>query len=210
MANIIPAILTDDLADLQSKLDILSEYLDYAQVDIMDGKFVNTVSIKPEELQQIRTNIFLEVHLMVADPAAWLPYINPDIFKRIYFHIEAVPEPMDLIKKIRQLGFEVGLAINPETNNSALADFAEYVDGVLFMSVTPGRQGQPLNREVLYKIKQFSLDHTDQDTTIDGGVNLSNILEVADTGVTNICVGSAIFSSGNIETNIQQLKDKLI
>jgi ribulose-phosphate 3-epimerase len=209
MANIIPAILTDNLEDLQTKLNMLAEYLDYAQIDIMDGKFVDTVSITPDELKQVRTNIYLEAHLMVQDPKAWLPYINPDIFKRIYFHIEAVPDPSSLIKEIKELGFEVGLAINPETNTAILKDYAEYVDGVLFMSVTPGQQGQDLKREVLYKIKEFSLEFTDQDTAIDGGVNVNNIIEVADTGVTNICVGSAVFSGGNIRANLQLLKDKL-
>ncbi len=209
MANIIPAILTDNINELQDKLNLLSEVCEWAQVDLMDGKFVPTRSVTPEELAAIGTEINLEAHLMVADPAAWLDHLNADIFQRVYFHIEAVAEPNELIKAIRDKGLEVGIAINPETPLTAIEEYAEYVDGVLFMSVDPGRQGQPFKPEVLERITEFSREYPETDTAIDGGVNKSNIYEVSEAGVTNICVGSAIFADGNVAENLQALKDAL-
>ncbi len=209
MANIIPAILESDIHELQHKLDLLAEVVDYAQIDLMDGQFVETVSVRPEELNSLRTNLFLEAHLMVKRPAEWLPFLNPDVFKRIYFHIEAVPKPAELISAIKEAGFEVGLAINPDTPIEAIKEYAEYVDGVLFLSVVPGAQGREFHPEVLAKIKEFSLEFTGPDIGLDGGVTESNIFSVAEAGVTNICVGSAIFANGDIRNNIQQLKDKL-
>ena len=209
MANIIPAILESDIRELQHKLDLLADVVDYAQIDLMDGQFVETVSVRPEELNLIRTNLFLEAHLMIKNPSEWLPFLNPDIFKRVYFHIEAVPKAGELISTIKQAGFEVGLALNPETPISRLKEYAEYVDGVLFMSVVPGAQGREFQLDVLKKIKEFSLEYSDQDTAIDGGVTESNIFSVAETGVTNICVGSSIFANGDVKNNIQQLKDRL-
>jgi ribulose-phosphate 3-epimerase len=209
MVNIIPAILESDIHELQHKLDLLANLVDYAQIDLMDGQFVDTTSVRPEELNSLRTNLFLEAHLMVKDPGEWLQYLNPDIFKRVYFHIEAVSEPGELIRAIKEAGFEAGLAINPATPIDSLKEYAEYVEGVLFMSVAPGAQGREFHPEVLEKIKEFSLECANLDIAIDGGVTESNIFSIAEAGVTNICVGSSIFAGGDIKNNIQQLKDRL-
>ncbi|MFA6098812.1 MAG: ribulose-phosphate 3-epimerase [Patescibacteria group bacterium] len=209
MSQIVPAILSNDLNEVQDKLNLLTDVVEWAQIDLMDGKFVNNKSITPEELLQIKTTLSLEAHLMVADPEAWLPSLNPDIFKRVYFHIEAVPAPDEMLKKVRQMGFEVGIAINIETPLSAIQEWAEYVDGVLFMSVKPGWQNQEFHPEVVEKIKEFEHEYPDTDISIDGGINESNIFEVASAGVNNICVGSAIFASGDLADNLQKLKDQM-
>lgn len=209
MANIIPAILTDDINEIQDKLDKLTEVVEFTQIDLMDGKFVNNTSVKPEELEQIKTSINLEAHLMVEDPRSWLPYLNEDIFQRVYFHIEAVPQADDLIQEIKQGGFEVGLASNPETPIDKIEPFANEIDAVLFMSVNPGWQKQEFIPEVIDKIKEFNHQYPEPDIVVDGGVNELNILEVFKAGANLICVGSAIFSGDNIRDNLEKLKDKL-
>ena len=128
----------------------------------------------------------------------------------MYFHIEAVPQPSKLIKKIRDQGFEVGLAIKIETPLSAIDPYVEMVDSVLFMSVIHGRQGQEFHKELLDKIKQFSDQYPDQNVAIDGGINADNIEAVAAAGVDDIGVGSAISQSANPQDAYYNLKDKLI
>jgi len=209
MANIIPAILTNDISEMQNKLDRLADIVEFAQIDLMDGRFVNNSSVQPNELVQIHTDINLEAHLMVEDPREWMPYISEDIFKRIYFHIEAVPEANDLIDEIKGAGFEAGLAINLETTLEAVEPFADAIDGALFMAIQPGWQGQEFNPHVLDKIKDFAHQYPDPDIALDGGINKTNILTAYEAGVKLFCVGSSIFSDGDIKTNIQDLKDKL-
>ena len=209
MAKIIPTILTSDIKDAQDKLDELAGLVDWVQIDLMDGQFVNNVSIKPEELRQLKTTINLEVHLMVREPQPWLPYLSPDYFKRIYFHVEAVPKPRALIKQSKEKGFQIGLALNVETPIAVIEPFVKMLDGVLFMSVTPGWQGQSFSEAVLDKIRQFKQKYPDKIAAIDGGVNKSNIKSVASAGADDIGVGSALFKEGEIEQNLKKLR-KLI
>ena len=210
MANIIPAILTDNIREIQDKLDKLAEVIEFVQIDFMDGKFVDNVSVKPEELRQLETDINLEAHLMVRNPDQWLPHLSPDVFKHIYFHIEAVPEPEDLIRQIKGIGHEVGIALNLETSSEIIEPYTEYLEAVLFMSIAkPGWQGEQFHPEVLEKIKEFWKEYPDINTGIDGGVDENNIAEISEAGVHNIYVGSALFAQGNVKDNLEKLKDKL-
>jgi ribulose-phosphate 3-epimerase len=209
MAHIIPAILTTDIKDAQKKLDELAGLVDRVQIDLMDGEFVNNFSIKPEEVRQLKTKIDLEAHLMVREPQKWLAYLNPDFFKRVYFHIETAPKPRALIKELKVKGCQIGLALNLETPIAVIEPFVKKIDSVLFMSVTPGRQGQSFSELVLDKVRQFKQKYPDKIAAIDGGVNESNIRSVVSAGADDIYVGSALFKKGKIEKNLNKLR-KLI
>jgi ribulose-phosphate 3-epimerase len=63
------------------------------------------------------------------------------------------------------------------------------------MSVIPGKQGGNFIPEVLNKIRNFEKRYPNITTQIDGGVNETTLPRVLETGVDNIVVGSAIFSS---------------
>lgn len=209
MLHIIPTILTANIKEAQEKLDELAGLVDWVQIDLMDGQFVNNVSIKQEEVKQLKSRINLEVHLMVKEPQQWLPYLNTNIFKRVYFHIESLPNPRPLISEAKGKGFEVGLALNIETPVSAAEPFIESLVGILFMSVTPGWQGQPFSEAILDKIRQFKQKYPNKIAAIDGGINGSNIQSVVAAGADDIGVGSALFKEGNIEQNLKKLR-KLI
>ena len=209
MGQIIPALLEKDIKEIQKKLDALVDLVDWAQIDLADGIFVDNILVDREELSSLNTEINLEAHLMVSNPEEWIEYLNPEIFKRIYFHIEATPEPGDLIVKIRENDIEAGLAINIDTPISAIRDHAERVDSILFMSVEPGLQGQEFNPEVFTKIDEFYNEFPDHLIAIDGGVNISNFMDILSSGVDNISIGSAIFENNDITNNINKFKKLL-
>ncbi len=209
MAQIIPALLEKDINEIQRKLDSLEDLVDWAQIDLADGDFVENILVDREKLSSLNTNINLEAHLMVSNPEEWIQYLNPEIFKRIYFHIEAMPEPGDLIVEIRENDIEAGLAINVETPLSAIQEHADRVDSILFMSVDPGLQGQDFNLEVLTKINEFYNEFPDHLVAIDGGVNINNFMDIISSGVDNISIGSAIFNNNDIINNIKKFKKLL-
>ncbi len=207
MANIIPTILTDRIQKAQQQLDSLAGVVEMAQIDLMDGQFVSTVSIKPSEVGELKAEFPLEAHLMVKSPQDWLPFLRPELFRRIYFHIEAVPDAEDLIATIKELDIEPGLAINVGTPIETLERYVDTVDSVLFMAIEPGRQEQQFQPEVLEKIDEFLNLHPEHLVAIDGGINSSNIVQVVKSGAYNLSIGSAIFGSGNPKQNIEKLKD---
>lgn len=209
MAQIVPSILTDSCTDAQHQLDQLADVVPWVQIDFMDGAFVENKSITAAESYQLVTDISLEAHLMVQDPAAWWTQLDPERFKRIYIHIEAVPDPEDMIKDMREEGYLVGLANNIETPVESFSDYVDMVDNVLFMSVIPGQQGQTFHPEVLDKIRLFGNQFPDHQIAIDGGVTAELIPAIVSSGVDDIGVGSVLSRSENVVQTLHTLEQQL-
>ncbi len=55
--RIVPAILTDDPAALEKLVRQAESFTDFAQVDIMDGKFVPSHSVTCKQVAAVKINI---------------------------------------------------------------------------------------------------------------------------------------------------------
>ena len=206
MSHIIPAILTDDSKALETMARQSASFTNFVQIDIMDGKFVPSRSVTWQQLSTINLNFTWEAHLMVTQPEEYLAGFKKARASRIIFHYEATRAPQKVIKSIRSLGLEVGIAINPGTPTSAILPLANLVDIVLFLSVNPGFYGGKFIPAVLDKIREFRKLRPEVETGIDGGIKENNIVEIANTGVNCICVGSAIFRAPDPATNFRRLQ----
>jgi ribulose-phosphate 3-epimerase len=191
--RIVPAILTDDPGALEKLVRLTESFTDFAQVDIMDGKFVPSRSVTCEQVAAVKIKIVWEAHIMVFHPENCLADFHCAGAVKIVFHYEATPEPDKIIKQIRKLGIKVGLAVNPETPITAITPLAHKVDSVLFMAVHPGFYGAAFLPEVLDKIAAFRKAYPKMEIGIDGGVKEDNIVKIAQSGVDVICIGSALF-----------------
>ena len=191
--RILPAILTDAPAELEKLVRQAESFTDAVQFDIMDGKFVPSNSVSCEDIAKLKTKLNWEAHLMVLHPEDCLEGFKQAGAQKIVFHYEATPSPEKIIRSIRKLGMQAGLAINPETLIKAIKSLVKHVDSVLFLSVNPGFYGAEFIPEVLDKIVEFRKVYPEMETGIDGGIKESNIAQIARSGVDIICVGSAIF-----------------
>ncbi len=189
----VPAILTADPAELATLVRQTESFTDYAQMDVMDGKFVPSRSVACADIAALKTSLRWEAHLMVEKPAACARDFKEAGAELIVFHYEATPQPADVIARIRELGVKVGLAVNPETTLEQVEPFVGSVDSVLFLSVNPGYYGAAFIPEVLDKIVAFRRAHPETEIGLDGGVKEANIAQIARTGVDVIYIGSAIF-----------------
>ena len=191
--RVVPAILTDDPKAMETMVRQAETFTNYVQFDIMDGQFVPSQSITCEHLDSLAIKLNWDAHLMVLHPEDYLESFHRAGAQRITFHFEATETPRQVISQIREIGLEVGLAVNPETPVSAIIPLAALVDSVLFMSVRPGFYGSPFIPEVLDTIREFRKAQPDMEIGIDGGIKENNIVQVAQSGADYICVGSAIF-----------------
>jgi ribulose-phosphate 3-epimerase len=166
----------------------------WVQFDIMDGKFVPSRSITHEHLSALPMKLSWEAHLMVQRPEDYLEGFRQAEAQKVVFHYESTPSPREVISQARDLGLEVGLAVNPDTPVSAVLHLAAEVDSVLFLSVHPGFYGRPFLPQVLDKVAELRSAHPRLEIGMDGGIKESNIAQVAQAGVDVICVGSAIFA----------------
>lgn len=197
LIRVIPAILTDDTAAFNKMVQQAASYTDYVQVDIMDGQFVPSKSITCEQIKEVPAGLKWEVHLMVKHPETQLAAYQKAGAVKAIFHFEAAPDPAVVLAAARKLGMKVGLAVNPETPVANVLPLTEKIDSLLFLSVHPGFYGAKFLPEVLDKIRELRRARPQLTIGIDGGVKENNITQIAQTGVNQICVGSAILTQAD-------------
>ena len=193
LTKVVPAILTNDPAALETMIRQAESFTNYVQLDIMDGQFVPSQSITWEHLTSLPTKLSWEVHLMVLRPEEYLQGFHQAGAQKVIFHYEATPSPREVIARARELGLGVGLAINPETTVSTILPLVDEVDSALLMTVNPGFYGSKFIPEVMDKVAELRNVRPNMEIGIDGGVKESNITQIARAGVDVIYVGSAIF-----------------
>ncbi len=195
--TIVPALLSAKKQEIQAMIDSCSQFAELIQIDIMDGKFVGSKSINTKELTELKVSFDNELHLMVADPFAWIDPACKINSKRIIFHIETKVDHLKLIKEIKKSNREAGVCLNPQTQIEKLDPLIDQVDLVLFMSVNPGFYGAPFIPEVLEKIKKFKQIWPHKKTAIDGGIKKDNFIAIKNIEINQICIGSAILKANN-------------
>jgi ribulose-phosphate 3-epimerase len=193
IVSMVPAILTDDPQALKTMVRQAEAFCDYVQFDIMDGRFVPSQSIKCEHIAALNTTLSWEAHLMVEKPEDYATDFMKAGAQRITFHYESSPHPEKVIRLIKDLGLEAGLALNPETPVAAVLPLVSEVASVLLLTVHPGFYGSPFIPEVLQKVAELRRVYPEIEIGVDGGIKEGNIAQVARAGVDAICVGSAVF-----------------
>lgn len=212
-ALIAPSILASDFANLQSEVEMLnSSEADYIHIDIMDGVFVPNISFGIPVTAAIHQHARkpLDVHLMIVNPDIFLEAFKNAGAQTITVHYEACVHLHRTLQKIKALGCETGVALNPHTPIESLREIIKDVDLVCVMSVDPGFGGQGLIENTYSKIKRLreliigAGAHTKIE--IDGGVNRENSQQLLDAGADILVAGSFVFSSSDPLATIKDLK----
>lgn len=208
MVEIIPAILEKDFDNLQKRITQAEKFFKMAQIDIADGEFVpNKTFFDNKKFLRVVSNIDLEMHLMIVKPEKnWEKWAEHPKVKRIIFHAEVTEKHEKLIEKIKEKGKEVGIAINPPTDENFLLNLIDKIDLVLVLGVNPGFAGQKFIPSVLEKIKNIRSFSPRVNIACDGGVSLDNVIAIANAGANIIVSNSLIFKDDKVQENLEKLR----
>lgn len=200
MVHIAPSILAADFGRLAEQVrDTEAAGADRIHVDVMDGHFVPNLSMGPVVVAGLRdkTKLPLEVHLMVEDPAKFIPAFLDAGADSILFHQEVVPDPRPLIESVRGRGKKVGLVVNPETPVELLEPYLSAIDLALCMTVHPGFGGQkflPESPERIRRLRALIEKHNPRcELEVDGGIGASTTPAAVAAGATVLVVGTGVF-----------------
>jgi ribulose-phosphate 3-epimerase len=204
-----PSLLSCDFAHLEEEIRRLERAgAKMLHLDIMDGHFVPNLSIGVPVVEAIRrsTDLPLDVHLMLSEPARYVHAFRRAGADMLTFHIEAVPSPRPLLDEIHQIGAAAGITLNPVTPVSALEGCLDLCDLVLVMSVTPGFGGQEFHPGTPKKLRQLrEMVHENVLLSVDGGIQHDTVGACASAGADLLVIGSALFAQEDYGKFIEEM-----
>ena len=205
---IAPSILSADFGHLQDEVDSVEKYADWLQVDVMDGHFVENLSFGAPVVKGIKTNLLLDIHLMVENPEDRIEEFLELNVGQITFHAEVTDHEarVAMVAAIRDGGARAGIAINPNTPLSEVEEILSDIDVLLVMSVHPGFSGQSFIADVLRKVEQARQQYPELMIQMDGGIDKETAVDCRRAGANNLVAGSFIFKSENREAAIASLR----
>jgi len=211
VVEIIPSINSSTWEDAEKKIRLVEPYVKWVHLDIADGTFTQNYTTWRDfnNLVGFKTNLKLEVHLMIDRPdeqvGKWL-LAGVD---RIITHIEVTKDPEYVWEKCHEVDAKFGLSIATQTPWMALKPYVKMVDMLEILAVKPGRSGQEFGRHNYYKIHHLRRFCDNCVIGVDGGVNFDNAKKIIKEGADIIVAGAAIFSSNDIGQAIDDLKTKV-
>lgn len=210
------SILNADFASLGDELErAVAGGVDSIHLDVMDGHFVDNITMGPVVVQAVRPRAALpfHTHLMISKPLAFAERFANAGSDVVVFHVEADDDPSAVIDAIHRTGRAAGLALNPETPAEAAHPYLDRIDMLLVMTVHPGWGGQAFIDAVVPKLAALRAEAErrglDLPIGVDGGVNLETIGLAYAAGGDVLVTGSALYEhAGDLTPVVTALRDR--
>jgi ribulose-phosphate 3-epimerase len=215
--DIAPSILSSDFSQLGQQIKAVEEGgATILHVDVMDGHFVPNITVGLPVVKSIArsTTLPIDAHLMISEPGRYAEQFVTAGARMVSVHVEADNHLHRTLMGIKAAGAAAGVAINPATPLTTLAEALNFADYVLIMSVNPGFGGQEFIGTSLEKVRQLRrmIDERRLNVRIeiDGGIDLANIAEVVAAGAEIIVAGTAIFGTPDPAMAVRELRDATV
>ena len=230
-----PSLLSADFLNLERDVRLIEQAgPEFLHVDVMDGHFVPNLTVGPPIVKALKaiTQIPLDVHLMVANPAAQLDWYIDAGADLISFHIEtagtglhlpvsigtsnSIDEVSDdelvylMVDRIKKANRLVGIAVSPNTPVHLVFPYLSLIDSVMVMSVHPGFGGQSFLISSLQKIEalknEAAAQKIDLVIEVDGGINAETAVQAVSAGANMLVAGNAIFGENDPLSALKHLR----
>lgn len=183
--------------------------------DVMDGCFVERLTVGPVFIKAVKTKLLKDVHLMIRNPEEKIrEYVDAgaDI---ITIHIESPENTNSILKSLGEMenkndperGLIRGVAVDPYTSVEHIKPLLDNIEMIVVLAVNIHLKGFPFfdsYADKFMEVKELISNYGKEVLLcLDGGIKKNNISEFAKVGADILVSGSAIFDGINPVENIQ-------
>lgn len=201
--KIFPSLLAADFSNLAKDVAAVDGCgANGLHCDIMDGHFVPNITFGPLVVSAIKphTSLPLYVHLMIERPEDYIEAFAEAGASEITVHAEACVHLHRTIQRVKGLGVDVGVALNPSSPLCLVENVISDIDVLLIMTVNPGFGGQTFIETMLPKIERARCmaeeAGVDLDIAVDGGIDTQTAPKVVRAGANVLIAGTSVFNNG--------------
>lgn len=208
MAKIIPGILTNDEFEYEKRLRAAEHVSDLIQIDVIDGKFADNVTVGVEVISKYPTSSSLEVQLMVMDALGFIEKLKGISYvSRIIIPYEGESDVSEAIYEIKKSGRQAGLSINPQTKIHEVYIYLEQIDLLSIFAGNPGFSGQTFDETALERIKEAKKLDPALAVEVDIGVNIETTPRIVSAGADFLVATSALLKADDYYGAYQKLAE---
>jgi ribulose-phosphate 3-epimerase len=183
--------------------------------DVMDGCFVERLTVGPPFIKAVKTKLLKDVHLMIQSPEEKIrEYVDAGA-DMITIHIESPGDANFILKNLGRMenkndperGLIRGIAVDPDTPVEHIKPLLDNIEMIVVLAVNIKMKGFPFFDSYVDKFMEvrnlISASGKEIIMCLDGGIKMSNISEFAKVGADILVSGSAIFDGKDPHKNIR-------
>ncbi|MFH2112688.1 MAG: ribulose-phosphate 3-epimerase [Candidatus Bathyarchaeota archaeon] len=190
--RIIPAVIASNQDEFDASLRKVMSFAPIIQLDVMDGVFVPSRSLDFD--LRLPEGPHYQAHLMVADVQRYVKRFRSSAGTLI-IHAESLRDVEADVEKLKTHGVSLFLALNPETPVERIEPVIGRLDGVMVMTVNPGKYGSRFLPECLDKVEELKALRRSLTVEVDGGMVPETVRLARRKGVDLFTSGSYIMKS---------------
>lgn len=202
MTQLSASLFAADPLHLAAEIAAVSPHVESLHLDLMDGAFTPDFGLNARLIQALaaRTELPLDVHLMVRDPLrSAIRYAEMGV-RSIAVHVEVERDFGELAAIMRSHGVRTIAALRHTTAMAALDAVRDQADGLLFLTAPAGGGAFDAGAFARLAARPQGLP-----TMVDGRIEPTHFAQLRALGVELAVVGATLFAAGPVEPRAAEL-----
>jgi len=191
MPIVCPTVLAENPHSYREQVERVQLFAKRMHLDFADGIFTPSRTIDLDQAW-LPDNLEVDLHVMHIAPGMEAKQLVNLKANMVIVHAEAEGNFVLLADKLHEAGMKVGVALLQNTPVKKVKKAISHIDHVLIFSGDLGHFGGEADLELLKKVKDVRKMKSSIEIGWDGGINDTNIAEIAEAGVDVLNVGGYI------------------